>query len=121
MTLVPANIRREEREAKAASKLRWKSHNGWVYPGVPTSEVSNKHPHKPDPASIDRLCEEWDEEKTFVSFKLKSPLNRSFYRHGPNRHKDFDIWSKPTGEKLDPVTIFDAGDTRAQLEKQVQK
>jgi hypothetical protein len=118
MSFVPANVKREEDEARALSKLRWKSHNGWVFPGVPTSEVCNRHPDQLDPASLDRLCEEWDEEKTFLSFKLKSPLNRTFFRHGS---RDFDIWSKPAVERLEPVTIFEAGDTKAQLERQVQK
>ena len=121
MSFVTANVKRERLATEAENKRLWRSHNGWVFPGVPSSEVANQHPDRLDPASLDRLQEEWEENSLHTSI-LKSPLpNRVFLPHQA-RDRDFDVWSKPlvAEETKRPVTIFDAGDTKTRHDKENQ-
>lgn len=119
MTFVPVNLKQVEEKEKAESKSKQVSPTDWTFPGVPSSEVSNRHPDRPDPATLDKLKEEWEENSLHASI-LKSPLDRAHYRHA-RRTEDFDVWTKPKVELPDPITIFEAGDTKTQSEKQVQK
>lgn len=56
-TFVPVNVDELEREQRAESKSRWKTLDGWTYPGVKTSMQSNEHPRKLDEASLERINE----------------------------------------------------------------
>ena len=63
------------------------------------------------------------EENTLHANKMKSPLDRTFYRH-TYRDKDFNIWSQPTQkEKINslnlPLSIFEPGILKDSIEKQV--
>ena len=57
------------------------------------------------------------EENAFNTYKLKSPLERTFYK-GFMRNNDFDIWAKPKNEMNIPITIFEAGAIKENLEKE---
>jgi hypothetical protein len=55
------------------------------------------------------------------AYKLKSPLEyRTFYKH-ERRDLDFDVWTKPKEEQPTVHSIFEAGDTKDEIEKEVQK
>lgn len=52
---------------------------------------------------------------------MKSPLERRFLPH-TIRDKDFNVWStKVEDEKIFPITIFESGDSKERLEKEIQK
>ncbi|CAF0826449.1 unnamed protein product [Brachionus calyciflorus] len=115
-TFVPLNIKQEEKDKMEESKNMWKTTEGWIYPDVKTSLVSNEHPKKLDQASLDHINEPW-EENFFHAYKMKSPLDRTFFK-GSMRRNDFNVWSKPKIENILPNTIFEAGDTKDKLEKE---
>ena len=51
----PVNLKQEEKDHAAAEKARWKTAEGWTYPGVKSTKESNQHPKRPDPARLDEL------------------------------------------------------------------
>lgn len=60
-TFVPVDADEIEKENQLESKKRWKTLDGWNYPGVKTSLQSNEHPRKLDQASLDKLNEVFNE------------------------------------------------------------
>lgn len=117
MTLVPVNLKRSEEEKKEENRNKWRTKEGWVYPDVKTTMQSNEHPRKLDQASLEKLSEPW-EENVLHAYKMKSPLDRVFFKHA-FKNRDFDVWTQPKVENIFPVTIFDAGDTKEKKEKDV--
>lgn len=55
MTVVPVNVEALKKQAKAESKARWKTENGFIYPGFKSMQESNVHPQRPDTARRDSL------------------------------------------------------------------
>ena len=56
-TFVPVDVEEIDKENQVESIKRWKTLDGWVYPGIKTSMQSNEHPRKLDQASVDELNE----------------------------------------------------------------
>ena len=118
-TFVPVNIKRLEAEEKQKSIDNWRSAEGWIYPDVKTTLQSNQHPKRLEQPAIESLNEPWEENR-LNTHKLKSPLERIFYK-GHMRHNDFDLWVKPKPERSNnklPITIFEAGTVKESLEKE---
>jgi len=118
-TFVPVNIKRLEVEEKQKSIDKWRSTEGWIYPDVKTTLQSNQHPKRLDQPAIESLNEPWEENR-LNTHKLKSPCERIFYK-GKMRQNDFDVWTKPKPENKLPVTIFEAGAIKENLEREVQQ
>ena len=57
MTVVPVNVDALKKQEKTDSKSRWKTEDGWIYPGMRESLEDNKHPKKPHVAAVDELKE----------------------------------------------------------------
>ena len=51
----PVDLKQEEKDLAAAEQAKWKSSEGWVYPGVKSTRESNQHAKRPDPARLDEL------------------------------------------------------------------
>ena len=66
MTVVPVNVDALKKQEKTDSKSRWKTEDGWIYPGMRESLEDNKHPKKPHVAAVDEL----KEVELFVCFVL---------------------------------------------------
>ena len=65
-----------------------------------------------------KTFKKWD-ENALHAYKMKSPLDRGFWKD-PNRSKDFDVWKKHQPDNIFPITIFEAGAIKENLEKEVQ-
>lgn len=89
----PVNLKEEEKDLAAAERAKWKSSEGWVYPGVKSTRQSNQHSKRPDPARLDELNDDWI-ENILHSNIFRSPLSR-----GPFpwtlRHDDVDLYTRP--------------------------
>lgn len=66
MTVVPVNIEALKKQEKLDSKACWKTEEGWIYPGIKTTEEDNVHPKKPHVAKVDEL-----KEVRFIGLYLK--------------------------------------------------
>jgi hypothetical protein len=122
-TFVPVTTKQleEEMSYRKEDRSKWRGREGWIFPDVKTTMQCNEHPRKLDKASLDKLSEPWQENELHV-YKQKSPLDyRIYYKHD-QRDKDFNNWSQPkrSGDNQFPITIFDAGDVKDQLKKEVE-
>ena len=57
MTVVPVNVEALKKQEKSDSKARWKTEDGWIFPGMKESLEDNVHPKKPHVATVDELQE----------------------------------------------------------------
>jgi len=57
MTVVPVNVEALRKQEAAESRARWKTEDGFVYPGVETTLEANMHPKRPHPARVEELQE----------------------------------------------------------------
>lgn len=57
MTVVPVNVEALKKQEALESKARWKTEEGWIFPGMETSLTDNENPKKPHPARVDELNE----------------------------------------------------------------
>ena len=55
MTVVPVNVEAERKAEMQAHKDKFRTPNGFTYPGKKTMIQSNAHPKKPDYARIEAL------------------------------------------------------------------
>ncbi|GFO44998.1 hypothetical protein PoB_007150300 [Plakobranchus ocellatus] len=105
----PVNLKLEEKEAAAAERAKWKSPDGWIFPGVKSTKESNQHPKQLDPARLDELNEEWI-ENILHSNIFRSPLERGPFPW-PARHDDIDLYTKPPLDfnNKEPLSIHSTG------------
>ncbi|CAH1783576.1 unnamed protein product [Owenia fusiformis] len=109
MTVVPINVEAIKKQEEQESKDKYRTPNGWTYPGKKTMQEANKHPNKPDEARIDEIHGVWTENVLHANV-LEPTLNRERYDWS-NRQVDLDIWTKPRRSFGDePITIHLAGD-----------
>jgi len=55
MTVVPVNVEALKKQAKIDSQARWKTEDGWIFPGMDTSLENNENPKRPHYARVDEL------------------------------------------------------------------
>ncbi|RUS70710.1 hypothetical protein EGW08_021530 [Elysia chlorotica] len=105
----PVNLKQEEKDLAAAERAKWKSAEGWVYPGVKSTRESNYHSKKPDPARLDELNNDWI-ENILHSNIFKSPLSRGPFPW-PLRHDDVNLYTKPPQDfgNTEPLSIQTTG------------
>ncbi|XP_059161294.1 uncharacterized protein LOC131944620 isoform X2 [Physella acuta] len=89
----PVDLEQEQKKQKAASKAKWRTENGWIFPGMKSMKEMNVHPQRPNSARVEELREEWM-ENAFHSNIFKSPIDRGRYPWS-KRHEDLELYSKP--------------------------
>ncbi|GFS25099.1 hypothetical protein ElyMa_003432800 [Elysia marginata] len=112
----PANLKQEEKDHAAAEQAKWKTADGWVYPGVKSTRESNQHPKKPDHARLDELDDDWI-ENILHSNIFRSPLSRGPWAW-PLRHDDINLYTRPPPDfgNKEPLSIQSTG-----VEKEAEK
>ncbi|KAK3601780.1 hypothetical protein CHS0354_016147 [Potamilus streckersoni] len=109
MTVVPVNIETLKKEAAEKSQARWKTDQGWIYPGMKTMLEANIHPKKPHSAKIEELRTRWRENILHVGL-LQPPLDRDKFSWD-HRQQDFEIYQRPHSHfgHNEPITIHLSG------------
>ncbi|XP_060570277.1 uncharacterized protein LOC132728621 [Ruditapes philippinarum] len=93
MTVVPVNVEALKKQEKLDSEARWKTEEGWIYPGMKTTLEANEHPKHPHTARVDELQEKWRENMLHVGL-LQAPLDRDRYPWDI-RDKDMELYKVP--------------------------
>ncbi|KAL3851655.1 hypothetical protein ACJMK2_015384 [Sinanodonta woodiana] len=109
MTVVPVNMEKLKKEAAEKSQARWKTEQGWIYPGMKTMLEANVHPKKPYSAKIEELRTRWRENILHVGL-LQPPLDRDKFSWD-QRQQDFEIYQRPHSHfgHNEPITIHLSG------------
>lgn len=55
MTVVPVNVEALKKQEAMESQARWKTEDGWIFPGMHTALENNQNPKQPHPSRIDEL------------------------------------------------------------------
>jgi len=131
-TVDPVNVTQNKKMAALEAKEKWKTSNGFVFPGMKTAKESNQHPQQLDEARLVELQKPWRENVAHANI-LKPTVDRILFKW-IDRDQDFNNWSKPLdffgGEIVAPDTIHAAGETlraeqsehqRAEVEKWEKK
>eukprot|EP00795_Rhopilema_esculentum_P002461 gene2461-18118_t len=120
-TVLPDNLDDVRKEEVESSRTKWRTADGFVFPGRKTSQESNKHPRHPDGARLDELKKPWRENILHAN-KLKPTVDRMKFSW-EERKCDFDILKKPKEffDKAPPITIHLAGDTLKGEQKLARK
>ncbi|XP_071961619.1 uncharacterized protein [Antedon mediterranea] len=110
-SVVPVDLNALQKEETERSKAKYLSSNGFVYPGVKSSLLSNEHPRKPDEARVTENMQPWEENILHANI-LKPTLDRDRYTWSL-RNEDIDLYRKPHKDFgiHPPATIHLAGDT----------
>ncbi|XP_053378149.1 uncharacterized protein LOC123529262 isoform X2 [Mercenaria mercenaria] len=93
MTVVPVNVEALKKQEKLESEARWKTEEGWIYPGMKSTLEANEHPRHPHTARVDELHEKWRENILHVGL-LQAPLDRDRYPWDL-RDKDLELYKVP--------------------------
>lgn len=108
MTVVPVNVEALKKQAEAESKARWKTEDGWTYPGFRSMLDSNIHPKRPGTPRRDSLQQPWIENILHVGL-LQPPLNRDRFPW-QHRSEDLELYRRPASTfGREPITIHLAG------------
>ena len=51
----PVNLKEALKAEEAENKAKWRTTEGWTFPGMRTTKESNVHPRHPDTARLDEL------------------------------------------------------------------
>uniref|UniRef100_A0ACB8EHT6 Uncharacterized protein n=1 Tax=Sphaerodactylus townsendi TaxID=933632 RepID=A0ACB8EHT6_9SAUR len=110
-----------QKEFFALSKKKWRTPQGFVFPGFKSSFESNMHHHMPDQARLEELMEKWEENILHRSI-LKPVLDRDRWTWD-ERKFDFDLYSKPSYSfvALDTHVIEHQNDARCNTALKVHR
>jgi len=108
---VPPSIKQITRSGIDKTKDKWKTRNGFVFPGMKSAVESNLYPKPLHPARLQELELPWREN--ILHANVSKPTVQRMFFGWDDRSIDFVTQNKPPdffGQRA-PVTIHAAGDT----------
>jgi hypothetical protein len=118
MTFEPADPESEKRAQKLADREKWRTREGFVYPGVPRARESNSHPRRPHSARMEVLHQPFTDGLLHTN-KMKPTVDRLHFSWG-HRERDFQRHYQLPLEfgPRPPISILLPGQRRAAEERE---
>uniref|UniRef100_H2YY79 Uncharacterized protein n=1 Tax=Ciona savignyi TaxID=51511 RepID=H2YY79_CIOSA len=107
--LVPVNVDAWYKEQDEMAKQRWKTEEGFVYPGMKSSRACNVHPLKPDDSRIEELKLKF--RNNILHRNIMEPTLERDRMSWDHRKEDVELYRQPVSYfgSSPPVTIHLAG------------